>query len=176
MVPPLFAKHRITRGSVEATRSKMAKDFEEEKKAHDDALVEPGSSILDSLVKLIQRFLGNKVKKGSMGSFSKFFFGGVAFFALAVAGYQNWRKGKKLARVLHKKDVAAKEHAILLADVEVKKNKDKYNDTVKSIHRTKKVLNHLNLQIKKHRNESDETAKQIESLKSWDDIDKYLSS
>jgi septal ring factor EnvC (AmiA/AmiB activator) len=101
----------------------------------------------------------------------------VAAIAMLVVGalyFRAWRQGRKLAKLLHEKDVAEQEVARKKAADRVKLNNEEAMKLEAEIEATEKDIAVLDSELNAASARKTRTDETIDALRNWRDVDRYL--
>ena len=100
----------------------------------------------------------------------------VALLVIAFFYFRAWRYGKKLAKLLHERDVAEQEKEREKVIVVIDENSRQAEEKMKRVAELDKNLEDLESKIDELEKNRTMTNEKIADLKNWDDIDRYLAS
>lgn len=99
----------------------------------------------------------------------------IAMLAIGFFYWRSWRQGKKIAKLLHEKDVQEQEAAKAKVDRSVRET------NIEAARRRKRAseaylrAQELDRKVKEASDHRTKTAEEIDALKNWRDVDRYLS-
>lgn len=101
--------------------------------------------------------------------------GAVALIILAVMYYRAWLVGRKTAQLLHEKDVSEAAAAKAVSDAVIAKNRAEVVEHLRRVDVERARVKAADEALKTLDTEKRKALEEIDALKSWRDVDSYLS-
>jgi len=92
----------------------------------------------------------------------------------AVFGFMAWRRGRKMAELLHKEALAEEALKRAKVDADLEEHAEMRSDLVLDAHILEQELEALKRERESYAEKYQESRSRLDSLTSWDDIDAYL--
>lgn len=126
--------------------------------------------------KLVNWLKKLRSKSGGWGWVTKLLAAAIGFLTVGFLAYKNWKQGKKLAKLLHERDVAVQEKAAAELSKLLESSQKMIDEKRRKIEKMTVEMAALEFQLEQVENEKLETAKTIDAIKSWDGVDRFLSN
>lgn len=101
--------------------------------------------------------------------------GGLALLVVGAMYFFVWRKGAQLAKLLHERDLAREKAKASAIAAETEKAQQKVDLLRTEAVAALKHVGALDDEIRKVEDDKAQVLASIDALKSWDDVDRYLS-
>jgi hypothetical protein len=98
----------------------------------------------------------------------------IAMMAIAFFYWRSWRQGKKLAKLLHEKDVLEQKAIQAEIDSKIKKTNIEAARRRRAASEAWVKAKELDEQIRAATERKTRTTEEIDALKNWRDVDRYL--
>jgi len=102
--------------------------------------------------------------------------GAVALLAVGFMYWRSWKQGRELAKLKHEKDVAVQGEIRAKAQSALDENNKAAAVHSLSVQKSKQLVEKLEGDLKAIEARKVKTDAEINALKSWDDVDRYLES
>jgi uncharacterized protein HemX len=100
---------------------------------------------------------------------------GVAMLTLAFMQWRSWRQGQKLAALEHERDVQNQKAEMAKALAKVKDNEAAITDLTYEAAKADERIAAIDAEMKQTDDAKVRTLDEIEKIKSWRDVDRYLA-
>ncbi len=129
-------------------------------------------TLIDKLIDWINDKKGNN--GGTLSTVLGLIAAGIAFLTVAYLSWRARRQGKKLAKLLHERDLKAQEKINIEETVKVVKNASRAASLRDKVVDAEVALGVLDSKIKQLKEARNKDVKRIKDLKNWDDVDDFI--
>lgn len=132
------------------------------------------NKVISSLQKVVNDYSKSDNKGTNRGWIGALVVGVFVILLTAVFGFIAWRRGKKLAKLLHEKAVSEEKHHQAQVDAQLAESDEAFNDAISQAVEHQENITRLGQEADELKGQLDDVKKDLDDITSWDDVDRYL--